>query len=500
MRKLIPLLALAGALALPACESFAQALGAHKNVVARAAGHDLTVDETASLLEQNARLPNQPQVVDALANLWVDYTLLASAAAKDSTLKSINLDALVKPAVEQEMVFKLRDRVIHFDTAVTEADLQKLYTEQGAGTQVRARHILFQVPSNATPAQRDSIMKLAASVRAQLVANGGKNFAEMAQKYSQDPGSAKQGGELGFFTKEQMVAPFSAAAFKLSPGQISDVVETPFGLHIIQVEERKQPPFDSVKVQFRQAVVGQRVQEAEQQYISRLTDTLNIQVANGAYDVVRDIAKKQDLRLSGRAGDRALVTYKGGSVTASDLVEVLRSVQPQQRAQFGTATDDQLKNVLTGLARNKVLIAEAKRLGLSPTQQQQDSMANVARTQLKGVLQATGLIGIKPQSGESESQAIDRKVNALLTAVVKGEQNVIPLGPLGYSLREQYDGQTYEQSYPTVVAKVQTARPATPPQGFQLPGGTTPGTAPAGAAPAAPPAQAPAAPPTTTKQ
>ncbi len=497
MRKLIPIVALAGALALPACESFAQAIGAHKNVVARAAGHDLTVDEAASLLQQNPRLPNQPQVVDALANLWVDYTLLATAGAKDSTLKSINLDVLVKPAAEQEMVFKLRDKVIHFDTAISEADLQKLYATQGAGTQVRARHILFRLAPDATPAQRDSVQKLAASVRAQLTANGGKDFAQLAQKYSADSASAKQGGELGFFSRGQMVAPFEAAAFKLTPGQISDVVETPYGFHIIQVEEKKQPPYDSVKVQFRQAVIQQRVQDAEQQYMSRLTDPLNIQVTKDAYNVARDVARNSDRKLSGRAADRELVTYKGGAVTAGDLLEVLRSLQPQQRTQFASAGDDQLKNVLMGLARNKVLIAEAKKQGLGPTQQQQDSMANLARTQLKGVLQATGLLGVKPQQGESEAQAIDRKVDALLGAVVKGQQNVIPLGPLSFALREQFDGQTYDQSYPTVVAKVQASRPTTPPQGFQLPGGAPPAP---GAAPAAPPAQAPATPPTTTKK
>ncbi len=492
MRKLIPILALAGALALPACESFAQAIGAHKNVVARAAGHDLTVDEAASLLQQNPRLPNQPQVVDALANLWVDYTLLAAAGAKDSTLKSVNLDALVKPAVEQEMVFKLRDKVIHFDTTIADADLQKLYTEQGAGTQVKARHILFQLAPNATPAQRDSAMKLATTVRSQLVAAGGKNFPELARKYSADSASAKQGGELGFFSKGQMVAPFEQAAFKLGPGQISDIVETPYGFHIIQVEEKKQPPFDSVKTQFRQAVIQQRVQDAEQQYMTKLTDPLNIQVASGAYEVVRDEAKNADRKLSGRAADRALVNYKGGSVTAGDLLDVLRSLQPQQRSQFASAGDDQIKNVLMGLARNKILIDEARRLGLAPTQQQRDSMANLARTQLKGVLQATGLLNVKPQQGESESQAIDRKVDGLLAGVVKGEQNVIPLGPLSYALRDQFDGQTYDQSYATVVAKVQATRPAMPPQGLQLPGAAAPGgpgvPAPT-TTPAAPPAK-----------
>ncbi|HEX9108184.1 MAG TPA: peptidylprolyl isomerase [Longimicrobiales bacterium] len=496
MRNLIPLLALAGALSFPACESFGQALGAHTNVVARAAGHELTVDQAAGLIEQNPQLPNQTQVVDALANLWVDYTSLAAAAAKDSTLRSLNLDALVKPALDQEMVYKLRDKVIHFDTAVSDADLQKLYAEQGQGTQVRARHILFRMPPDATPVQRDSVVKLAASVRQQLLSAGGKNFAELAQKYSADPGSAKQGGELGFFQKGQMVGPFEAAAFKLNPGQISDVVETPFGLHIIQVEEKKQTPFDSIKGQFRQATVQQRIQQAEQGYVTKLTDPLNLQVASGAYDVVKEVAKKSDLKLSGRAADRALVTYKGGSLNASDLVDVLRSLQPQQRAQFANATDDQLKNVLLGLARNKILVEEARKQGLAPPKTTQDSLANVARSQLLGVVRATGLVGIKPQSGENEEQAIDRKVNALLSGVVKGQQNVIPLGPLSYVLREQFDGQVYDRSYPNVVAKVQATRPAAP---LQVPG--MPGQPPAGAQqpPAgATPAQ-PKAPPTTSR-
>ena len=303
MRKLILFLALAGALTVPACDSLGQALGAHKNTVARAGGNELSVDQAATLLEQNPQLPAQPGVVEALANLWVDYTLLAKAAAQDSTLKSVDLSSLVKPALEQDMVWKLRDRVIKVDTAMSDADLQKLYEQQGTGTQVRARHILLRLPPDATPAQRDSIIRLAGDLRAQIVATSGKNFAELAQKYSQDPGSKAQGGELPFFGKGQMVPQFEAVAFALQPGQVSQPVETPFGVHIIQVEEKKTTPFDQVKAQFRQQAVTLKVQQAEQEYVKRLTDTMSIKVDSaGAYDVVRDLAKQPDKKLSGRAG------------------------------------------------------------------------------------------------------------------------------------------------------------------------------------------------------
>lgn len=501
MRKLLSLLALAGAFSFPACESFGQALGAHTNVVARAAGHDLTVDEAANLLNANPRLPNQPDVVGALANVWVDYTLLATAAAKDSTLKSVNLDPLVKPALEQDMVWKLRDKVIHTDTAISDADLQKLYQQQSPGMQVRARHILFRLPADATPAQRDSILKLAQSVRAQIVAEGGKNFADLAKKYSEDPGSKAQGGELGFFGKGQMVAPFENAAFQLQPGEVSQPVETPFGLHIIQVEERKQQPFEQVKTQFRQAAIQNRVQTAETQYIKTLTDTLNLKVTDGALDVVKDLSKKPDMKLSGRAADRALVTYKGGSLSAGDFMDVMRTLPAQQRAQFAAANDDQLKNVLQGLARNRILVAEAKRMGLTPTKQQTDSLTNAARQQLVSVLKATGLVGIKPQSGESEDQAIDRKVRSLVEAVVKGEQNIIPLGPLSYALRDQFGGQVYDRSFPNVVAKVQSTRPAAPAQAPpQLPNPMPSPTTPPTAAPTVPPTSTPAAPAAPAKK
>lgn len=489
MRKILPLVALASALSFPACESFGQAMTAHTDVVARAAGHELSVDQAASIMEANPRVPAQPQVVDALANLWVDYTLAATAASEDSTLKSVDMSALVKPALEQDMVWKLRDKVIHVDTTMSDAELEKLYEQEQPGLQVRARHILFRLPPDATPAQRDSIMKLAQQVRAKIVAGG--DFAQLAKQYSEDPGSKSQGGELGFFGKGQMVPPFEEAAFKLQPGQVSDIVETPFGLHIIQVEERKLPPFAQVKDQFRKGAVGLKEQQAEEAYVKQLTDPKKIEVQNGAYDVARDLAKKPDQKLSGRAADRALVSYTGGAVTAQEFQDLMRALNQARREQFAGATDDQLKNVLEGLARNEILVAEAERQGLKPTPQAADSLTNAARTQLAGALSQIGLTSIKPQAGETKDQAVDRKVREVLEQVVKGEQNVIPLGPLAYALREKYGAEVYERSLPNVVTKVEAARPAAPPAGST--GAAVPGAQPqATPAPSTQPNETPA--------
>ena len=99
---------------------------------------------------------------------------------------------------------------------------------------VRARHILFRVPANATTTQIQAVVDRAKNVLNQ--AQGGEDFAALARKYSEDT-SAGNGGDLGYFSEKDMEKPFAEAAFALKKGEISDLVRTRFGIHIIKVEE-----------------------------------------------------------------------------------------------------------------------------------------------------------------------------------------------------------------------------------------------------------------------
>jgi hypothetical protein len=168
------LIGAAASLALAGCGKFSEAMTSHRDVVARAAGRELRVEDAAELLARSPEIPSDPQVVRALAEIWVDYTLLYTAALEDPSLAQVNLDRLTEDTREQMLVYKLREAVIQVDTTITDADLERRWTTDGPGVEIRARHILLRLPADAAPAQRDSVQRLAESLRQR--AAGGEDF------------------------------------------------------------------------------------------------------------------------------------------------------------------------------------------------------------------------------------------------------------------------------------------------------------------------------------
>lgn len=104
---------------------------------------------------------------------------------------------------------------------------------------VRASHILIKVDPNANEATRQHAFSKLEGIRKQAVNAKGKNFADLAKRYSEDEGSAAHGGDLNYFGRKEMVRPFEDAAFQTEIGQISDIVTTQFGYHLIKVEDKK---------------------------------------------------------------------------------------------------------------------------------------------------------------------------------------------------------------------------------------------------------------------
>ena len=136
---------------------------------------------------------------------------------------------------------------------------------------VRASHILISVPEAADAAARTEARNRAQQILKDV--KSGKDFAALAKQHSQDPGSAVNGGDLGFFQQGQMVGPFNDAAFSLKPGAVSDLVETQFGYHIIKVAE-KQPgrtvPLDEVRPKVEQFLQHQNRESQTEAFVKAL--------------------------------------------------------------------------------------------------------------------------------------------------------------------------------------------------------------------------------------
>jgi peptidyl-prolyl cis-trans isomerase D len=140
--------------------------------------------------------------------------------------------------------------------STTEQDILDEWNRMSHDEAVDAAHILFRVEDPA----KDAEVKAKAEAVLKKV-KGGESFAELAKKNSQDPGSANKGGELGTFQRGQMVKEFETAAFALKAGEISDLVHTQYGYHIIRVNKHETPTLESMRPRLMAAVQYKKAQE-----------------------------------------------------------------------------------------------------------------------------------------------------------------------------------------------------------------------------------------------
>ena len=169
---------------------------------------------------------------------------------------------------------------------ITEEDAKKYYDENPTQfevkEQVRASHILIAPAEITDPNADPNQAKAEAKAKAQDVLEqikAGADFAALAKANSADPGSAVNGGDLGFFGKGRMVPPFDKAAFELELGKVSDIIETQYGYHIIKVTDHKDAStisFEQAKDNIIQKLIQEKKSELAQEYINSLKAEANI--------------------------------------------------------------------------------------------------------------------------------------------------------------------------------------------------------------------------------
>ena len=222
---------------------------------------DLTVAE-----EEAGQIP--PMSADAKKDYLVQFVADMIVLSKAAEAKKLGDGADFKRKIafaRNKLLMEMMLTSIGKE-ALTDAEMHKVYDEavkqMGEEKEVHARHILFRAAAGDEKAAKEAEDKAKAVIER---LKKGEDFSKVANELTEDPSGKANGGDLGFFTKEQMVPEFSETAFKLEKGQISGPVKTQFGWHVIKVEESRikpQPKFEDVKPQIEQYVTRKAQAEA----------------------------------------------------------------------------------------------------------------------------------------------------------------------------------------------------------------------------------------------
>ena len=282
------------------------------------------------------------------------------------------------------------------EVEVTDQEIEEFYQlhqdDYLEPKKVHARHILFRISENAKTAEIQEILDRAKKVLD--LARKGDNFAELARKYSEDSTAAK-GGDLGYFKSGDMVKPFADSAFSLKKGEISDLVRTRFGVHIIKVEDIKEEavkPLAAVKDTVRQSLKEERSREIALQRadsfidLSRALDDLQKAAAEAGLEVKESglFAAEEPVPQLGRHPEINEIIFAlrpkeispAFSIGDDQLVAQLLEIQDSRLEEFAEAQERVQEDWIT--EQSEVLARKQAQEWLE-TARQEGNLAEVAR-------------------------------------------------------------------------------------------------------------------------
>ncbi len=244
----------------------------------------------------------------------------------------------------------------------------KLTDKKKRNNGIRASHILIQDKKDSLGQTIDSIETYNRAVEVLKRVKGGEDFAKVASEVSQDPGSATKGGDLGFFDRRRMVQPFDSVAFTLKVGEISDLVRTPFGWHVIKVTEIKEyEPFEKQKESLRGDFKrGPMFKQEYNKYLEKERKNFDFDVKKEGLDFVTSRIDtvmtfsqiKFDSIFVPEVRQTVLATYKNGKVTVEDLISYLGRNRDYMASMAGV---ENLKTIINNSADNDILMMVAEK-------------------------------------------------------------------------------------------------------------------------------------------
>jgi foldase protein PrsA len=251
---------------------------------------ELSADELKKYVDQNARLMADRKLILAEAEAagiaappdQIEQILEAQAAktgGMDQYTKLLADNEITLDHVRQSIKFELiiqsfLENVLGKDVEITDDEINTMYSVEKSAS---VRHILL-LTQGKSEEEKPAIRKKMEAILAR--AKSGQDFAALAKEHTEDPGSKENGGLYEDFSRGTMVKPFEDAAFSVPVGEISDIVETEYGYHILKVENRKKEtrPLDEVRTELREQIKNTKINQKFLIYMNDLRQQKNLTV------------------------------------------------------------------------------------------------------------------------------------------------------------------------------------------------------------------------------
>jgi hypothetical protein len=462
-----------------ACDGLKEALTAHVDVVARAGSQELSVQRMAEMMGKS-QVPVRREVAQSIADAWVNFHLLGQAAADNDSLTDRKLiDEVMWPAVTQTKIQKF-GRLVSESFALDTTNLEQKFETSGL---LAARHILFPTPQGDDRAS-DSVRKVAEAVRVRATS---ANFAQLAKQYGSD-GTKDQGGDLGVFAPDAMVAEFTQGVASIKPGEIGPLVRTNFGWHIV-----RRSTYDEVKEAFKPRYVQRAQFIAESTFITGLETGGKIELEPSLAKTVKAVAADP----VGHEDDgTAVAKTRFGTFRAKYVARWIQGFpNPDQvRASVAQAPDSVIPLFMRQLLRSEFLLraADSAKVTMDSTEQAglYSSFAAILQNAWAGLRVSPHMVADSAKTDAEKAVLIPARIDGYMDRLIKGQEQFVEVpAPLAQALRSKFDWKINAagidravQSATTIRAREDSLRAAASPKSA-VPMPTPPGdsgTPPAG--------------------
>ncbi len=279
--------------------------------------------------------------------------------------KDPDVQAKIEKLQRKHMLQYVYQRAI-LDRILNDRYLRDLYDK--SKYEIKARHILIGFKgARQSRATRSKSEALALMARIQQKLKAGTPFEELAEEYSEDPSSKKNGGDLGWFTWGRMVDPFQEVAFKLDIGEVSDVVETPYGLHLIKLEgrrERSMGTFEEEKENLKRQgrrIMAPVLRDTANYFLDSLKKAAHFEIINKNFNELLNVirgsrykTRKLDEMFKKLKFNKPFFRLNGKELGAQWIIKQLKPVEFPQKPLF--QSENQFKTVLDNLVTQQLIV------------------------------------------------------------------------------------------------------------------------------------------------